>query len=127
MLSAPQSVHFEAPAAEKVPFGHVCTGLLPSHREPAGHVLHVSRVLEVAPVVKLPRGHLRHASAWFASEYKLSAPQSVHSHAPLALYVPLGQVWIGLLPSQREPAGHVVHVSRVVEVAPVVYEPAAQV
>ena len=111
----------------KKPAVHGVTTLLPPQRLPFGHTVHVSRVSGVSPVVYDPFGHLRHASALPGAEYKLSAPQFVHFQAPAAENVPLGQVWIGLLPSQREPAGHVVHVSRVVELAPVVYEPAAHV
>ena len=119
-LSFPQFVQLDAPAAENVPLAHSGVALEPSHFEPAGHVEQVSRVAAEAPVVKLPSAQLRQASAWPACEYFLSFPQAVQTQAPAAENVPLAQVTTGLLPLHFEPAGQVVHVSRVLDVAPVV-------
>ena len=50
-MSSPHGVQLDAPAAENVPLAHSGVALEPSHFEPAGQVLHVSRVLDVAPLV----------------------------------------------------------------------------
>ena len=94
--------------------------LLPSQEWPNGHAEHVSRVAAEAPVVKLPSAQLRQASAWPACEYFLSFPQFVQLDAPAAENVPLAHSGVALEPSHFEPAGQVLHVSRVLDVAPVV-------
>ena len=94
--------------------------LSPPHRLPFGQTVHVSLVLAVEPVVYEPFGHSKQASAWPCCEYFESFPQAVQTQAPAAENVPLAQVTTGLLPLHFEPAGQVVHVSRVLDVAPVV-------
>ena len=119
-MSLPQAVQVSAPAAEKVPFGQVDTGLLPSHFEPAGQVLHVLRVRASPPLVKEPRSHVVHALGWPSCEYLLSAPQFVQASAPAAENVPFTQVVTVLVPSHLLPAAQTVHVSRVPKDAPAV-------
>ena len=87
----------------------------------------MSRVFLVAPVVYDPAMHVRQSSAWPACEYLLSSPQFVQASAPAAENVPFAQVATALVPSHLLPAAQTVHVSRVLVVAPVVYEPAAHV
>ena len=72
------------------------------------------------PSVKEPFAHSRHAFAWPACEYLLSAPQFGHVHAPGPEYVPLEHVVTVLVPSHLLPAAQTVHVSRVPKDAPAV-------
>ena len=104
-------MHCDAPAAEYVPKSHNGVALFPSQREPAGQIEHVSRLLELGPVVYEPAVQVRHPSAWPACEYLLSAPQAVQESAPAVENVPFGHVETGLLPSHLEPAGQVLHMS----------------
>ena len=101
--------------------------LLPSHEWPDGHAEHASRVTAEAPVVNEPRAQVKHASAWPVCEYLLSVSQFVHFQAPAAEKVPFAQRDVALVPSQKDPAGHVVQVSRVAAEPPVVKEPFKQV
>lgn len=128
LMSMPQFVQDDAPALENVPAGQVVMTLVPSHLEPAAHVVHVSRVRRVPPEVNDPALHVRHLSACPAFEYRLSAPHCGHVHAPFFEKVPAAQLVTMLLPWHLLPAGQIVHVSRVlVPLPPLVNEPRVQI
>ena len=127
LLSAPQVVQDDAPAAEKVPCGHVEMLCVPSQLLPAAQIVHVSRLLEELPVVKEPAPHVRQWLACPACEYLLSRPQSVHESAPAAENVPLAHVVTAWVPSHLLPAVHLEHPVRVLLSPPEVNDPAPHV
>jgi len=98
-------VHASLPAALNLPASHSVLALLPSHRDPAGHVAHDERVVDVSPSVAEPAGHTWQVSE-LAVEYLLSSPQAMHVAAPAGLYLPATHGAGVLLPSHALPFGH---------------------
>ena len=105
---------------------------VPSQVLPPGHVLQLVRVRVPLkpPLVKLPVGHVRHASAPSEVWYALSAPHSVQAAAPVALNLPAGHcILVSKDPfGQAYPARQGVHCARVVALPPpFAKDPAAHV
>ena len=113
-----------------MPATHGKTTRVPSQALPAGHLLQLVRVAVLPPLVKLPVGHVRHASAPGDVWYLLSAPQSVHAFAPFTLNLPARHcLLVSKDPSgQAYPDGQGVHCARVSALSPpFAKDPAAHV
>jgi hypothetical protein len=126
LAPTPHAKHELLPAGEKCPAGHCVCALLPSHDEPAGHAAHEVRVVAVPPAVNEPAAHVAQLLVP-AALCLASVPHAGHELLPPGEKRPTGHCVCALLPSQDEPAGHVEHEVRVVDVPPAVNEPAAQV
>ena len=105
-----------------MPLAHGSTTLEPSQYEPAGHRLHVVRVVLSPPEVCEPGGQVLQLLAP-SPLYFVSSSHAEQSLSPAATKYPAAQTRLMLVPSQDEPAGHSVQLVRVVFAPPDVTEP----
>ena len=88
-LPAGQVTHW--PASSYVPLSQSARKSAPLHDLPAAQAVHVCRVIDVPPAVKLPAEQRRQALAEVSPVYMLGAPQSRHTTS--AVSVPPIRYW----------------------------------
>ena len=96
------------------------------HSLPAGHTVHVLRVVTPPPPVCEPGGHVSQILAPTSAHF-LSSPQSLHVELPPVANLPAAHEDTDPEASHVTPLGHTEHEVRVFSsVPPVVREPAGQ-